>query len=266
MDLGIAGKVAVVTGGSKGIGKAAAIALGREGCKVAVLARGKNSLDRAAEEIGAAGADVLAIRADMTDPGQIELAVRTTISRFGTIHILVNNVGSVGNAGLFEELTDRDWQELFTLNVMSAVRITRLVLPYMKKQSWGRIINIASESGIQPDPFMPHYNVTKAALINLSKSLSKACAPFNILVNTVSPAFIRTPLVEEFMAQTAKAKGITQEEAIRDFLEKNRPNIVLGRPGSSEETAAVVVFLASQQAAFVTGSNYRVDGGSVASL
>lgn len=105
MDLGIEGKVAVVTGGSKGIGKAAAIALGREGCKVAVLAREKNALNQAAEEIGTTGADVLAIRADMTDPGQIELAVRDVISRFGTIHILVNNVGGVGNAGLFEELT-----------------------------------------------------------------------------------------------------------------------------------------------------------------
>jgi 3-oxoacyl-[acyl-carrier protein] reductase len=146
------------------------------------------------------------------------------------------------------------------------VRITRAALPHMQKQKWGRVINISSESGTQPDPMMPHYNASKAALNNLTKSLSKAYGKDGILVNTVSPAFIRTPLVDEMLGRQAKASGITVDEAERNFLRELRPNIVLGRAGKSDETAGIVVFLASEQATFITGSNFRVDGGSVASI
>jgi 3-oxoacyl-[acyl-carrier protein] reductase len=265
MDLELKGKVAIVTGASKGIGKAVAVALAGEGCRVAICARDRESLGMAEKEIRNQGGDVLSASVDMTRPEEIKRFIDLTADRFKTVHILVNNVGSVGNQAGFETLSDADWLMLFELNVMSAVRITKLCLPFMKQQRWGRIINIASESGVQPDDFMPHYNATKACLINLTKSLSKAYGRDNILVNSVSPAFIRTPLVEEMMSERAKMKGITMDDAISQFLRENRPNIVLGRPGTSEETASVVVFLASGKASFVTGSNYRVDGGSVAS-
>ena len=265
MQLGLEKKVAVVTGGSKGIGKAAAVALAGEGCRVAISARGEKKLQRTAEEIRQAGGEVLPLAGDMTSVRDIEKFVNSVVERWQTVHILVNNVGSVGNAGSFEEVSDEDWMNLFELNVLSAIRLIRLVLPYMKEQQWGRIINISSESGIQPDPFMPHYNVTKAALINLTKSLSKAYGQDKILVNTVSPAFIRTPLVESMMVEEGKKQGVSTEEVFQQFLAQNRPHIVLKRPGLSEEVAAAVVFLASERASFVTGSNYRVDGGSVAS-
>jgi NAD(P)-dependent dehydrogenase (short-subunit alcohol dehydrogenase family) len=180
--------------------------------------------------------------------------------------VLVNNVGGVGEFAGFADLTDDDWFNALNLNVMSAVRATRAVLPYMQTLRWGRIINISSESGTQPDAMMPHYNASKAALNSLTKSLSKAYASDGILVNTVSPAFILTPLLQNMLTTLAKEKGVSRKDAEAQFLAHNRPHIELKRPGTSEEVAAAVVFLASEQASFITGSNLRVDGGSVASI
>lgn len=266
MELGLEGKVALVTGASKGIGKAIGGALAAEGCRVILCARGKEELEEAAEEIHAAGGVAYTVTADMSDASEVEKLAQEVTSRFGGVDVLVNNAGGIGSPSPFEELSDEDWTYVLDLNLLSAVRLTRAVLPYMQKQGWGRIINIASESGIQPDPFMPHYNASKAALINLTKSLSKAYAGDGILVNAVSPATIRTPLVEGMFEELAEERGISKEEAEAAFMRENRPNIVLERPGEAEETAAVVVFLASEAASFVTGSNYRVDGGSVASI
>jgi len=136
----------------------------------------------------------------------------------------------------------------------------------MKQNNWGRIINIASESGIQPDPFMPDYNAAKAALINFTKSLSKAYGFYNILINAVSPAMTNTELMEEILSKEAKAKNTTVENIMTDFLTHVRPNIVLKRPAMPEEIAYVVVFLASEKASFITGANIRVDGGSISSI
>jgi 3-oxoacyl-[acyl-carrier protein] reductase len=269
MDLGLNGKVALVTGSSKGIGLAIAHALAREGCKVVLNGRHAPDLVSAAAELrgaGAASADVHTVASDVAAPGGAERTVAETVSHFGSIHILVNNAGGIGRFGAFAELADDEWLAVFQLNVMSAVRASRAALPHMQRQKWGRIINISSESGTQPDPFMPHYNASKSALNSLTKSLSKAYGRDGILVNTVSPAFIRTPLVEEMLANQAKSRGVSVDEAERAFVREFRPNIVFGRAGRPDETAGIVVFLASQQASFITGSNYRVDGGSVASL
>jgi NAD(P)-dependent dehydrogenase (short-subunit alcohol dehydrogenase family) len=266
MELGLKGKVAVVTGSSKGIGYSIASALAREGCQVVISARRKEDLEKAAAAMRGAGGNVHAILADVNKPGDIKRLIDETAKKFGTIHILVNNAGGIGRFAAFEDLTDEEWMALFQLNLLSAVRACRAALPWMQKQKWGRIINISSESGTQPDALMPHYNASKAALNNLTKSLSKAYGTDNILVNTVSPAFIRTPLVEEMLAEQARLHGLSIELAERNFLAENRPNIVLGRAGKSDETAGIVVFLASEQSSFVTGANYRVDGGSVASI
>ena len=149
---------------------------------------------------------------------------------------------------------------------MSAVRFTRAVLPVMKSQRWGRVINISSESGTQPDPMMPHYNATKGALNILTKSLSKAYGHYGILFNVVSPAFVKTPLVEMMIRDEAAKKGVSVEEAEMVMLHEFRPNIVVGRAGKSEDVVPITLLLASEAASFMTGGNYRVDGGSVASI
>jgi 3-oxoacyl-[acyl-carrier protein] reductase len=266
MELGLKDKVVLVTGSSKGIGRSIAIAFAREGCKVVINGRHADELDATAAVIRKSGGIAHTVVADVTQAEGARGAVDATVKKFGTIHVLVNNAGGIGRFGSFAELTDEEWLDIFNLNVLSAVRITRTALPHMQKQKWGRVINISSESGTQPDPMMPHYNASKAALNNLTKSLSKAYGKDGILVNTVSPAFIRTPLVDEMLGRQAKASGITVDEAERNFLRELRPNIVLGRAGKSDETAGIVVFLASEQATFITGSNFRVDGGSVASI
>jgi 3-oxoacyl-[acyl-carrier protein] reductase len=266
MELGLKGKVAVVTGSSKGIGRSIADALGREGVQVVINGRDGKQLEAAASEMRNAGATVHAVASDVTDAEGARRPVDEAVARFGAIHILVNNVGGAGRFGSFADLTDDEWLGVFNLNVLSAVRATRAALPHMQKQKWGRIINISSESGVQPDAMMPHYNASKSALNSLTKSLSKAYGGEGILVNTVSPAFIRTPLLDGMLAQQAKARGISMDEAEQAMLREFRPNILLGRAGRPQETAGICVFLASEQASFITGSNYRVDGGSVASL
>jgi 3-oxoacyl-[acyl-carrier protein] reductase len=266
MNLGLKEKVILVTGASKGIGKAIAVAFAAEGSNVVLNARHQQELEQVAQEIQRRGGNALALAADVTNASEIQRLVQQAIAPFGTIHVLVNNAGGADVFASFEELSDEDWINVFNLNVLSTVRLTRAILPSMQQQKWGRIINISSESGTQPDPFGPHYNAAKAAVTNLTKSLSKAYARDGILVNTVSPGIIRTPQLEQLLAAQAKKRGITPQEAEQIFLRQNRPHIELGRPGTPEEVASAVVFLASEAASFINGTNLRVDGGSVASI
>jgi NAD(P)-dependent dehydrogenase (short-subunit alcohol dehydrogenase family) len=266
MELGLKGKVVLVTGSSKGIGHSIAAAFGREGCQVVINGRTVKELEATAAEMRLENATVHAVVADVTKAEGAKKVIEETVRHFGTIHVVVNNAGGVSRFAAFEELTDEEWLSAFQLNVMSAVRVSRAALPHMQKQKWGRIINISSESGVQPDAIMPHYNASKAAINNLTKSLSKSYGKDGILVNTVSPAFVRTPLVNGMLGEQAKAKGISLDEAEKVMLREFRPNILLGRAGQPDEIGGIVVFLASEQASFITGSNFRVDGGSVASV
>ncbi len=265
MDYGLTGKAIVVTGASKGIGKAIAHAFTREGANVTLTARDEAELRHAAQDTAGPGT-ALPVAGDITDADHRKAVVRATVERFGTVDVLVNNAGSIGAFAKFDDLSLDDWRSLYELNVFSVVAMTQLVLPIMRAQRSGRIINISSESAVQPDAAMPHYNSSKAALNNITKSLSKAVGPDGILVNSVAAAFIKTPLVEEMLANIARERGISPAEAERWFLRENRPNIVLGRAGTPEETAAAVLFLASAQASFITGSSVRVDGGSIATV
>lgn len=263
----LTGKIALVTGASKGIGAAAAMSLSEARARVAICARDAGELEKTAVDIEhKTGHRVFPVAADVTSPADVERLVREVQTSLGGIDILVNNAGAAGQIGPFEEIPVEAYGSLYELNVVSMVRLVKAVLPAMKAKGWGRIINISSENGLQPDPDMTPYNLTKAAIINLSKSLSRSLGGYNILVNTVSPAFIYTPLVAGMLRDMAARNHKTEEQALQDFLEEKRPHIELKRAGRIEEVGAAIAFLASEQASFITGTNLRVDGGSVASI
>jgi len=269
VNLGLEGKVALVTGGSKGVGRGVADALVAEGCHVCICSRDEEEVRRAAEEVedaGAGSASVLAVEADLTDAEDRGRLVAETMEELGAIDILVNNAGTVGGGGTLEDTSLEAWRSLFELNLFAAVDLVKRVVPGMQERGWGRIVNISSENGTQPYPDMISYSASKGALDNFSKALSKQYAADGILVNTVSPAFIETPLVAEMMEHAAEEQGISTDDAVEQFLENNRPHIELGRPGRIDEVGPIVAFLASEKASFINGSNYRVDAGSVASV
>ena len=266
MDTGVKDKIVVATGASEGIGKAIAKAFLHEGATVVICSHSPDKLETARDELAQSGGQVLAVTADLSTAEGANTLKQRTLEAFGTVHVLINNVGVPGNFAPFMDLSDEDWQWVFEVNVMSAVRVSRVFIPSMQKQKWGRIIHMASESGVQPDAVAPQYGMTKAALINLTKSMSKAFASDNILVNAISPAFVMTSMLRGMIEGRAKQLGVGFEEAVSNLLRNYRPHIELKRPGRAEEVAAAAVFLASEQASFVTGINLRVDGGSVASL
>jgi len=267
MTISLSGKTALVTGGSKGIGAAAALALSESRAKVAICARSAEELRRTAADIETrTGHRVVAIAADVSLQADVDRLILEAEAALGGIDILVNNAGGVGQIGPFEEIPADLYTALYAVNVVSMVRMVKAVLPVMKAKKWGRIINISSENGLQPDPDMTPYNLTKAAIINFSKSLSKSLGEHNILVNTVSPAFIYTPLVKEMLNGIAAREHVAPQEALERFLADKRPHIELKRAGSIEEVGSAIVFLASDAASFITGTNLRVDGGSVASI
>lgn len=266
MDLGLTNKIAVITGADGGIGKAIARAFLNEGAKVAAVGHEAEKIGKAARELAADGGTVEPFVADLTDDHAVQKLAGKVRERFGAVHVLVNAAGAVTKFAPFDELTDDDWHKDIELNLMTAVRATRAFLPAMREQRWGRVISIASESGVQPDADIPNYNAAKAALIAFGKSISKAYAKDGVLINTVSPAFIMTPMVKRMLQQRADEKSLSFDEALEDFLKTERPHIELHRPGEPHEVAAAVVFLASDQASFILGANLRVDGGSVASV
>ena len=224
MDLALEGKVAIVTGGSKGLGRGIAEALVGEGCHVGICARNADEVEQAAKALGAeatSAARVLAVPADLTNEADRRRLVNETLDAFGKIDILVNNAGTVGQHGTLEATPLEEWRSLFELNVFAVVALVKAVLPHMQRQGWGRIINVSSENGTQPYPDMIHYSASKGALDNFSKALSKQVAADGVLVNTISPAFIETPLVDAMMEQVAEEQGIAKEEAVQQFLERH---------------------------------------------
>lgn len=264
MNLSLEDKTALVTGGSKGIGYGIAEALAREGCNLIICARHLEELEKAAEKLRKHDSRVVIVAADLTQPKDLDNLIEEATDIFETIDILINNAATVGKNGSFEDTSLEEWRSLFELNLFAIVSLTQKIIPLMKQQGWGRIINVSSENGRQPYPEMMPYSASKGALDNFTKSLSKEYGSEGILVNAISPAFIKTPLVNKMLQQAAEDQGITKEEAIDDFLENHRPHIELKRAGTIEEVGAVAAFLASEKASFVNGSNYRVDGGSVA--
>jgi len=265
MDLGLKSKVAVITGSDSGIGKATAELLAREGAKVAMIDKTSEPLEQAAKEIGQFG-EVFAVQADLTKLEAVKTAQSQILERFGMVHILVHAAGITGATSDFLELSDAEWYETIETDLMAAVRTCRAFIPSMREVGWGRVILISSEDAVQPYPEEMPYCACKAAILNLAKNLSKAYAKDGVLMNTVSPAYIATPMTDAMMEKRSKQMGVSFDEAIASFLKEDRPHIELKRRGKAEEVADVIGFLCSERSSFVLGANWRVDGGSVASL
>jgi len=260
MDLDLAGKVALVTGGSQGIGRAIALTLAREGADVAICARRAEPLEETRRMIAALGREALATVADVATADGARTATEAVLTRFGRVDILVNNAGKGSPVPLLE-LTDDDWQRSVDLNLMSAVRLTRACAPTMCERGWGRIINISSRVAREPDEYSAPYAAAKAALLNFSKACANAFSQHGVLVNCVVPGLIKGEGVQHAAARSAEATGKTIDEVYEATLRK-RP-IPVGRIGEPEDVAGLVALLASDRAAWITGGCFTVDGGIV---
>lgn len=262
MDLGIKNRVALVAAASRGLGKAIAFELSREGARVVICARDKERLFKTRDEIAAGtGGEVKAFVADVMDRAEVSSLMKKAVEAFGTVDILVSNAGGPPS-GTAEDFTLDDYQKALELNLLSTISLCYEVIPMMKKQRWGRIITMTSVSAKQPIDNLILSNTSRAGVLGFSKSLSSQLAPYGITVNSVCPGYTRTERVEELAASfAASGKG-----TIHDFYRNIEKSIPIGRLAAPEEIANAVSFLASERASYITGIALQVDGGYIKSL
>jgi NAD(P)-dependent dehydrogenase (short-subunit alcohol dehydrogenase family) len=263
MDLGLQGKVALITGGSKGIGLATAIRLAREGAKIAICARNESQLQaaaaRIAEEAAGAEADVLYIVADVRRQEDCESAVAAAARRFGRLDILVNNAGTSA-AGPFEGVTTDAWQQDLDLKLFGAIHCSRAAVPHLRNAGGGSIVNVTASFAKTPGASSLPTSVSRAAGMALTKAMSRDLGRDRIRVNTVCIGLIRSDQIEKMWQRTAPE--LTWEQ----FAADPRHDVPLGRIGDTEEAANVIAFLASNAASYVTGTSVNIDGGKGAAL
>lgn len=258
MDLGLKGKVALVTGASKGMGRACALGLAAEGARVAMCARNEGELKSAVDEVKAATkADVIGVAADVTKADQVRTLVARVTEALGAPDILIANCGGPPR-GYFDDFGDEAWQGAVDVSLMSTVRLVRAVLPGMRAKRWGRILTIQSVSVKQPLPELLLSNAVRPGVAGLMKTLALQLGKENILVNTLCPGRILTDRLMGGLGQS----GLSREE----YLARQGAEIPMGRVGTAEEFANVAVFLASERASYVTGVAIQVDGGLVRGL
>lgn len=262
MDLGLKNRVAIVAASSRGLGRATAQALADEGADIAITARHLEELERAAHEIAASsGRQVLPVVADLAIAGDIARLVQTVLDAYDRVDILVNNAGGPPPGGA-QDVAEDEWRAAYELTLMSAVRLIQGVLPGMRERGWGRIINITSVSVKQPLPDLVLSNAIRAGVVGYAKTLANEVAAEGITVNNVCPGYTLTDRVRALAEARAAAEGIGISEALAAW-ESAIPARRLGRP---EELAALVAFLSSEQAAYITGTTIQVDGGFIAGL
>ncbi len=259
MELGLQDRVAIVAAASQGLGRAAAAGLAAEGAKVVIFSRHKKDIEAAARDISKSTmSEVVSLIADVTKIGDIERVVRTAVERFGRVDILINNAGGPPVAQ-FMDLADEQWLEGVSLTLMSVVRLTREVIPHMRKRRWGRIITITSVAAKQPISDLVISSTLRPGILGLTKVLARELARDNILVNNVAPGSFLTKRQEELL----KSRSASQNLTVEQYLAAQTRNIPLGRFGTLEELANVIVFLASEKASYVTGATISVDGGVI---
>ncbi len=258
MDLGIEGRRALITGASGGMGTAVAERLQEAGCDLVLT-----DLDEDAVADVARRFNVRGVAADLSSTAPVEAFLDTVGDGFD---IFVHAAGVTGAKGDPLQMTDGDWSEALNIDFLSAVRLSRRIGPKMIERGWGRMVFVTSENVAQPYADETVYNAAKSALLSFSKSVSLAHSHAGLLVNCVAPAFIKTPMTDGMMEKRAEKMGVSRDEAIESFLEEERPYLGLKRRGRVEEVAPVIALLCSELASFVTGSNWRVDGGAVASI
>jgi 3-oxoacyl-[acyl-carrier protein] reductase len=262
MDTGLKDRAALVGGASRGIGRAIALGLAREGATVALCARNQDTLDKARDEIrNETGATVLSLICDMSRPEDIKAAVAAAADAFGRLDIIVNNAGGPPT-GAFDALDDTYWQHAIDQNLLSAVRTTREALPHLRRSGSGRVINITSVAVKQPIDGLMLSNATRLGVIGWAKTLSRELAPNGITVNNICPGNIATERLISLIEERAKRQKQSLEEAVS--LEEGR--IPMGFLGEPDDVAALAVFFASDKARYITGTTVQVDGGSTTAV
>jgi len=265
MDLGLRDATVVVSGGSRGMGMAAARCFAAEGARVAVLARTRADLDRAVATLRAAGSlDAIGIQADLTVRAEVDAAFAQLATRWDALNVLVNAAGPVG-VGRFEDLGDDAWHATLDMGVLSMVRCVRAALPLLRRAPWARIVNLSAHSTKRQAAGLAAYTAAKAALTSVSKNLSLALAPDGILVNTVSPGSFLSEALRRYVASQPPERGVNPdslEDAMRVIGEDFGHPAHLGRAGDPSEIGPVIAFLASRANSYMTGANVNVDGGS----
>ncbi len=264
MDLGLSGAYAVVTGGSKGMGRAIAEALAADGSSVAVLARGQAALDETAAALRDIGApDAVGISVDMASTESVEAAFATVSDRWGTLNVLVSTTG--GGDGFLQDMSDADWEREFSLSTMAGVRAVRAALPMLKAAEWARIVTLSAHSVQRQNPRIIAYTAAKAALCSVTKNLARSLASDGILVNCVCPGTIVTASFTEHLHDILAAEGLDASNPydVMAWIEKHfHQPADLGRAGLADEVASITTYLASRRNGYVTGATVNVDGGS----
>jgi NAD(P)-dependent dehydrogenase (short-subunit alcohol dehydrogenase family) len=260
MIVDLKGRRAIVTGSTAGIGRATAEGLARAGASVVVSGRGSKRVDEAVRQMREAfsDVDVAGVVADLSTAA----GAQAFFAHAPDADILVNNLGT-GVLREFADTTDEDWQQIFQINVMSGVRMTRHYLPKMVERGWGRVVFVSSESGVNIPKDLIDYGTTKTAQLGLSRGLAESVAGTGVTINAVIPGPTRSEILSNWMAADAKKKGITQEEAEQEFLRTARPTSLIRRFATTEEVANMIVYVCSEQASATTGAALRVDGGVV---
>lgn len=261
MDLGLQGKTALILGGSKGLGRGVADALAGEGVAVAMIARGKEALDKAVAEITARGGRAIGLSADLADWPTVEAAANHARQQLGPIDILLNNSGGPPPSRVIG-VAPEVWEAQFRAMVLVFFRLTDMLLPDMRKRGWGRILNVASESVIQPIPQIAISNTLRGAVVGWAKTLAGEVARDGVTVNTLLPGAFETDRVLQVQRATSAQQGITIEEVTQRIAR----GIPVGRMGKPAEFGATAAFLASPLAGYITGSLIRLDGGSIRSV